>query len=133
MVLNDFRFKTYDKVRFSDTDKQGHVNNAVFSTYLETGRTEILYGEKPLHDPDCTYVIANLELDYLMEIHWPGRVDIGTNIIKIGNSSMTLEQALYQNNQMVAKAKTVVVHVDGQTKKSRPIQNAVKEYINREA
>src|ERR1700722_2154599 len=46
-TLSDFALHTYDKLRYADTDRQGHVNNAVFSTALETGRAEFLY------DPDA--------------------------------------------------------------------------------
>lgn len=47
----DFSLLTTDKIRYSDTDRQGHVNNAVFSTFLETGRAERLYrDELPLGD-----------------------------------------------------------------------------------
>ena len=42
-TLSDFALQTYDKLRYADTDRQGHVNNAVFSTALETGRAEFLY------------------------------------------------------------------------------------------
>lgn len=43
MMLSDFPVITFDKIRYSDTDRQGHVNNTALSTFLETGRTEILY------------------------------------------------------------------------------------------
>lgn len=36
--LKDFPSVTFDKIRYGDTDRQGHVNNAVFSAFLETGR-----------------------------------------------------------------------------------------------
>lgn len=42
LTLADFPFTSFDKLRYCDTDKQGHVNNAVFSTFLETGRAEFL-------------------------------------------------------------------------------------------
>ena len=32
-----------DNIRYRDTDRQGHVNNAVLSTFPETGRVELLY------------------------------------------------------------------------------------------
>jgi acyl-CoA thioester hydrolase len=48
-TISDFPVKTFDKIRYSDTDRQGHVNNSIFSSFLETGRVEILYNsEKPL-------------------------------------------------------------------------------------
>ncbi|HDG9121136.1 TPA: acyl-CoA thioesterase, partial [Pseudomonas aeruginosa] len=41
--LKDFPIHSSDKIRYADTDRQGHVNNAVFATFLETGRVEIIY------------------------------------------------------------------------------------------
>jgi hypothetical protein len=38
--LTDYAFQAYDKLRYGDTDRQGHINNAVFTTLLETGRVE---------------------------------------------------------------------------------------------
>lgn len=46
---------TRDVIRYADTDRQGHVNNAVFSTFLETGRVDILYNpEMPLGARRCS-------------------------------------------------------------------------------
>ena len=42
-LLDDFVALSREKLRYSDTDRQGHVNNAVFSTFLETGRVELLF------------------------------------------------------------------------------------------
>jgi len=64
-TLNDYAIRTHDKVRYADTDRQGHVNNAVFSTYLETGRVEFLYDPKaPLADDGVSFVIARLTLEF---------------------------------------------------------------------
>ena len=61
LPLSDFPLKTYDKIRYADTDRQGHVNNAVFSTFLETGRVEFLYHpELPIHSEEASFVIASL-------------------------------------------------------------------------
>ena len=50
---------TTDKIRYADTDRQGHVNNAVFSTFLETGRVELLYSDEARSLGDnTTFVIA---------------------------------------------------------------------------
>jgi acyl-CoA thioester hydrolase len=47
----DFPFLTFDKIRYADTDRQGHVNNAVYATFLETGR-ERLRSEPTLGDSE---------------------------------------------------------------------------------
>ncbi len=42
LSLADFPFQTYDKVRYADTDRQGHVNNAAFATFLETTTVSVI-------------------------------------------------------------------------------------------
>src|SRR5438132_1069780 len=118
--LEDFPLRSFDKLRYGDTDRQGHVNNAVFATLLETGRVEMAYPEgRALMDPGCAFVIARLELAFIGEILWPGRVDIGTRVKSIGRSSLRVEQALFQNERLVAWAESVIVQVNEATRKSQ--------------
>jgi acyl-CoA thioester hydrolase len=121
-TLEDYPSRTYDKVRYADTDRQGHVNNAAFSTFLETGRVEILYApEGPLADEGAAFVIAHASLDYRAELTWPGRVDIGTRVARIGRSSITLEQGLFQVGRCAALAETVIVQMSEATRRSHPL------------
>ncbi len=111
--ISDFKLVTEDKIRYSDTDRQGHVNNSIFNQFIETGRVEILYNpEQPLYAENCSFVIANLSLIFLSELRWPGKVKIGTRVKKIGTSSIVLEQGLFQNDNCAAFAETVIVHVN---------------------
>ena len=111
-TLDQFAHHSYDKLRYRDTDRQGHVNNAVFATLLDTGRTELFYDpDRPFADIGCSFVTARLTIDFLAEIHWPGRVDVGTRIGRIGRSSTTVEQALFQDGRCVATATAIVVQV----------------------
>ncbi len=129
--LEDFPLKSYDKVRYGDTDRQGHVNNSRFSTFLETGRVEVLYHpDFPVLDAGSTFVIASLKVDYLREILWPGEVHIGTGVLRVGRSSIQLLQYLYQNGKCVAHAETVIVQVDGTTKKGKPLTQQAKDVLN---
>ena len=132
LTLNDFPSKTFDKIRYVDTDRQGHVNNATFSTFLETGRVEFLYNpEYPILDEGASFVIASLTLNFLEEIHWPGQVDIGTGILRVGNSSMKILQQLFQNDVCVARAETVIVQVDNEKGGGKPLSASAKETLNR--
>lgn len=131
MNLIDFPLLSYDKIRYGDTDRQGHVNNAVFSTFFETGRAELLYNRNNILVPEgASFVIAAHQMNYLKEVTWPGKVDIGTGILKIGNSSITLFQKLFQHDQCVADAETVIVQVDDATGKSKPLSDEVKEVLS---
>ncbi|MCM8612949.1 thioesterase family protein [Accumulibacter sp.] len=126
--IDDFALRTYEKLRYADTDRQGHVNNAVFASMLETGRVELLYNpDRPLADEQCSFVIARLTLDLHAEITWPGRVDIGTRAARIGRSSITLEQGLFQNGQRAATASTVIVQVNDTTRRSQPFSAIARQ------
>lgn len=111
-----------DILRYGDTDRQGHVNNAVFVTFFESGRVAILYNSnKPLAPTGSAFVIARLVLDYRAEILWPNEVAIGTMVTRLGNSSVAFGQGLFVNDKCVAVAETVVVLIDEATRKSRAL------------
>lgn len=126
----DFPLRTHDKLRYSDTDRQGHVNNARFASFLETGRVELIYDpEAPLHEAGAAFVIARLSLDFLAEIRWPGEVTIGTGVQRVGNSSLVLRQAIFQDDACVATAETVIVQTDAQTGKARPLSQTARDRL----
>lgn len=130
LPLSEFPHTATDTIRYGDTDRQGHVNNAVFSSFLETGRVVILYNEEhPLTPPGASFVIVSLHLDFLKEITWPGKIDIGTGVKKTGGSSIVFYQQLFQNGVCVAKAETVIVQVkDG---KSFPLTEEARAELAR--
>ena len=130
-TLEDFPFRTFDKIRYADTDRQGHVNNAAFSTFLETGRVEFLYDPRnPLATGDASFVIVNLNLNFLAEVNWPGRVDIGTGVRKVGNSSLRLVQGLFQEGRCVANAETVIVQID-ENSRPCPLSDRARIFLER--
>ena len=135
--LSAFPVRAFDKIRYGDTDRQGHVNNAVFATYLETGRVALLYQQTGPADSSASraeagssFVIARLELDFQREITWPGTVEIGTVVESVGRSSVKLQQALYQHDRCVAYARTVIVLMDQTTRRSRPLPAALVEHFS---
>jgi len=128
---DQFPRKASDKVRYADTDRQGHVNNALFATFLETARVEIFYNpEQPLAAPGAEFVIARLALDFLGEIRWPGSVTTGTAVRKIGNSSVTLAQAIFQDDRCVAQAEVVAVQIDTETRTPRSLGQTARHLLD---
>lgn len=125
-----FPLKAYDKIRYGDTDKQGHVNNAVFSTFLETGQSEMYNFEALIRENKCAVVIASKKIDLIGEITWPGTVEIGTAVKYIGNSSVTLIQGLFQNEVNVAFAEVVLVQIDENTRKAKAFNNALRDSLS---
>jgi len=82
--LEDYPLRSFDTIRYGDTDRQGHVNNAAFATFLETGRVAFLHqNPRSLAPAGTSFVIARLTLDFRAEITWPGKVDIGTRVTTV--------------------------------------------------
>ncbi len=126
--IDAFPIVTHDKLRYADTDRQGHVNNAVFATFLETGRVELLHNDA-LAEEGAAFVIARLELDFLSEVHWPGSVDIGTAVLEVGRSSFKLFQKVFQHGRPVAQAVTVIVQMNEANRKSQPLGGRARERL----
>ncbi len=121
---------THDKLRYGDTDRQGHVNNAVYSTFFETGRVSFLHNEElQLKSPGCEFVLAHISIDFRAELFYPGQVDIGTRVTRIGRSSFTCGQAIFKGELCVATAESVVVQMDAKTRKSHALSQAMTAWL----
>lgn len=124
--LNDYPHVRTENVRYGDTDRQGHVNNAVFSTFFECSRTDILYDpRRNLITADREFVIVKFEVEYLAELGWPGTVEIGTRVARLGRSSIVCEQAIFQNGVCAAASSNVMVMIDVETRKSAALPDEV--------
>jgi acyl-CoA thioester hydrolase len=120
--LEAFPSRTSADIRFADVDRQGHVNNAVFATFSEIGRVAFLYRpDEPLAPQGSSFVIARIEIDYLAELHWPGTVEIGTAVTRIGRSSFGLTQGVFDRGRPVAAIEGVIVLMDDATRRSMPL------------
>ncbi len=132
LKIEQYPFLSEDKIRYADTDRQGHVNNAIFNQFLETARIELLYNpKKPLSTEGCSFVIVSLKMDYIKMIQWPGMVKVGTMVTRIGNSSIQLFQGIYQDNQVVAVAESTIVQVDNLSSLSTPLSAFSKEQLKK--
>jgi acyl-CoA thioester hydrolase len=121
-----------EKLRYGDTDRQGHVNNAVFSTLLEAGRVSYIYDPAhPLAGEACAFVIARLEVDFRAELNWPGDVVVGTAVAKIGRSSFELTQGLFQDDVCAALSRSVIVQMDERTRRSHPLSDHTRAVLSR--
>jgi acyl-CoA thioester hydrolase len=118
-MLADYPIRTSEKLRFADTDRNGHITNSVFAVCCQNARMELLCDPRRVPVPSNTrFVVARLLLEFRAEMHWPGTVDIGTRIDRIGRSSVTLTQALFVGDDCVATSQSVVVLIDAGTRRS---------------
>ena len=107
-------------VRWRDFDALGHVNNAVFLTFLETGRDR--YFHSLVGDTFLDLVLVRLEIDFKTEIPMgTEEVLVSCRATGIGRTSMrTQEQILLPGGTLAAQSETVIVVRDATTRSSRP-------------
>lgn len=128
--LAGFPLRSFEKLRYNDTDRQGHVNNAVFATFFETGRVELADRIRETNGSSKEFVLARITIDYVRELLWPGDVAIGSRIVRIGNSSITLEQLVVCEGLVHAKAESVMVLTDTSTRKSTPFDDRSRSVLD---
>ena len=137
----DFPFWTEEKVRISDTDHNGHVNNTATGQYCEAGRGELMLHVAGSRGAGRGFAmaVARVAIDYRREIHWPGRVRVGTRVARIGTSSVTVAQGLFwwppeaaapgsaAPGTLFATAESVMVIMDPVTRRSMPMPEVLRE------
>lgn len=126
------RYKKWTSInlRYSDTDRQGHINNAVYCTLLESGRVDFLFENgKPVSGNGTAFVIARLSIDYLHEMHFPGTVDVGSRILRIGSSSFSIGQAIFFQDKCCSTAESVIVMIDENTGSPAPLPDSLRQIL----
>lgn len=112
-IRASFNHWTSVTIRFSDQDPLGHVNNVAVGAYVEASRT-ILIHDALLPDkyPDLNFALVHLEIDYRAEFRYPGIVDVGGRINRLGTKSFATSYGLFVGDLCVATAGSVNVFFD---------------------
>ena len=98
-----------ETVRFRDLDSLGHVNNAVFLTYLEEARIAYL---APLGAHETNMILARVEIDFRAPLRMGDELEIGVRPTRVGTKSFDLEYEVRAGGKVAAEAKTVLVSYD---------------------
>jgi acyl-CoA thioester hydrolase len=103
-----------EHVRFRDCDAMGHVNNAVYSTYLEQARIGILGNLEP-------FILARVEIDFRAELRSGEDVEVRSRCAHVGTKSFSLEHQIWSGERLVADARSVLVGYDYEAGTSVPL------------
>ncbi|MEY3658468.1 MAG: hypothetical protein RL425_1229 [Pseudomonadota bacterium] len=110
------------QTRFQDMDINGHLNNVAFAALFENARVQLNRNVRPWADRPANErtMVAAVEINYLREGNFPDDVTVCSGIGRIGTSSWTIEQAMFQNGACIATCDTVIVcRTDNQAKPLR--------------
>jgi acyl-CoA thioester hydrolase len=119
-----------ERVRFRDLDPMGHVNNAVFLTYIESARFAFLkhIGVAPTLE-DMNLVVARVEIDFRAPVRLGDEVEVTVRASRFGDKSFDLHHELRVGGSTVAEAKTVLVTYDYSRHEAVPIPHEWREKL----
>jgi acyl-CoA thioester hydrolase len=126
----EYEFSTEFRVRFRDIDAMDHVNNAVYSTYLEQARADYFREVVGISLAGVDTVLASLSIDFRAPIDPDDRVTVHLTVSSLGTSSITMAYEVRRGDGAVAAtAETVQVVYDRESESSRPIPDAWRDAI----
>ena len=129
--IKDYPLHVEIETRWRDLDAFGHVNNAVFATYIETARgTLFKKWNLPFDGKGQSLIVASITINYHQQLKHPTSIIIGQKITRIGNTSFDVESALFNNNnkeEPIATSKVTVVCFDFEKQKSIPVFKQIVE------
>ena len=118
------RFQSKQYVRWGDLDAFGHVNNATYLVFAQEAR---FAWSKMIE-----MVVARAEVDFIAPIYTGDiYLDVEIWVNKIGTSSFGVTYEMKYGDELLAVVKTVQVTVSMETKKSRPLNDAEREFLNK--
>ena len=130
--MDGFPFSHRETARFRDLDPMGHVNNAVYLTWIENARIEYLRRLGAFDRPysgEMAMILARAEVDFRDALGFGADVEIGVRTARLGTKSFDLEYELRSEGRVVAAAKTVLVAYDYVTNQSKEIPDEWRQRL----
>lgn len=134
-IPQPFKFHTPVRVRFNETDLQGHVNFGHYLFYFDVGVTDYLkaigYSYQQMHDDHVDMLYLESHARYLSSAYFDETLNIHTRIGHIGNSSLRFEfQALATNDgRAVAEGHIAVVIIQHGTRQKIRVPDRLREAV----
>ena len=126
---DNYRAFVLATTRWKDNDVYGHINNAVYNSWMDTAVTECFRAFLPeLPHTTVIPVAAETTLTFYRSIVHPARVETGLRVDRLGNSSVCCGVGIFVEGQVEAAAWGHMVHVwvDRQTNQAVPIPTEVR-------
>lgn len=119
-------------IRSADEDPLGHVNNTIYAVWIEVARVMLI---KPYLDvsPDwMNTVLASMQIDFLKETRFPGEVDVGARLAKIGTRSLHSAYGVFRDGECLATSRCVNVYFDMRSRRSTAPTDAMRAVMEQD-
>jgi acyl-CoA thioester hydrolase len=127
--VDGYPFVYRDTVRFRDLDGMGHVNNAVFFTYMESARIAYLASLGAGSNPQQSLILARAEADFRSPIAFGEEIEVGVRTSRMGRKSFELEYEVRADGRVAAEGRSVLVGYDYERGASVEIPAEWREWL----
>jgi acyl-CoA thioester hydrolase len=129
--MEGFRHVWPQEVTFRDLDVFGHVNNAVYLTYIENARIGYLRDVLEIESlEDLLVIVAKIHIDFRSRASLGESLEVGTRVSRIGTKSFDVEHEIQgADGRIVAHAKTTLVTFDYRGDSTMPVPDLWRERI----
>ncbi len=130
-----YKFYTPVKIRFNDTDLQGHVYFGQYYTFFDEGvegyLAEIGYNYQNMLDDKTDFIYAESHCTYKSSAKWPEILNIYTRIGHIGTRSLRFDFKItaQNDNRLIATGYITAVTADSATYKPHPVPNGLRQAV----
>lgn len=135
-ILQSFHFYSPVKVRFAETDANGHMSHVSAVIYMEQARTEFLealglFDIETIEREGKTFVLASQKIDYVEQSYFNDRVRVYARVSRVGTSSIDVDYAAVneKTHAVLFTGTSTVVYFDRNTQKSTPLPDDLRERI----
>lgn len=130
-AMTEFGFTATVAVRYQDHDTMGHVNNAVYVTYMEQARVEYLTNAAGISWEEMNMVVAHVDVDFRRSVQLASEVEVAVSVTDIGESSFTMAYEIRDEGGVAVEGETVQVTHDSQTGETCPVPAPWRDAIDR--
>lgn len=129
-IRERFRYQLSLPTRWQDQDAYGHVNNIVYYSLFDTAvNTHLVQqGGLDIQRSPVIGLVVETRCQFLRELHFPGTVDAGLRVTRLGRSSVTYQIGLFPDGEsdVAAKGHFVHVYVDRSERRPVPIPDQIR-------
>lgn len=130
---SEFQFYILVKIRFSETDMFGHMNNVSPFIYFEEARIDFMKHVGIFNlstDPASVPIVADLQCDYQKQVYFDDHLKLYVKVDNVGNSSMDIHyMAVNQQEEICFTGRGKIVNINPGTGKPIPLTDEVKEKV----
>lgn len=123
------------QIRFNDIDALGHINNNIYFSFFDLGKTNYFDVIRPtaVSWTEGLIVVAHINVDFLSPIYYKESIAVDTKVIRLGDKSGVFLQQIrnIKNDEIKCRCESTFVTYNADTQSSMHIPDVWRKAISK--